>query len=198
MFIKWYLGLCFCISLFLGTFDYTNTSANQELVLHFTKAEISSVEAQQTIVKLKERLKEFGVHIVKIDSQNNSHLRIQYYSDSEITDIEAFFNVDYSDFYPSSENDNSTTDFDDESLSLDFYEIQGDGSSSQGFNGVQVETYQTKTDRLSLETFNWSSLDAYQLSKGFYQEKEALLTFQNPAKKTISFQIPQVRAGPVL
>lgn len=198
MFTKWYLGLCICISIFLGIFDYASTSANQELVLHINNTNISSVESRQTITKLKQRLKDFGVAIVKIENQNN-RIRIQYYSASALADIEAFFNSSFFDFSKlTKEKERTSNSLEYEGLSIDFSEIQQDGTPNQGINGVQVETHHSKTDRLSFTKINGFNHNYFLLSSQYYFQNEKQISFKNTLKCTFSFKIPQSRAGPHL
>jgi len=198
MLSKWYIGICICVVMFLGTFNTTTTKANQELIVHFSQTDITTTEAAEAIVQLQTALEDFGVVITHIDNQDNKHLKIQYYSAANVNEIEALLNVSHLKIdskYPFKEQQEQR---DSDGLSFDIHELKTHhNTNDNGLNGVSVSSYTSKSDRLfpvKFKTLTFSNT-TQTLPHKVCREDVSFL-YQQFTIRYIAYKIPEVRAGP--
>lgn len=86
---KWYLSAALIfIAVLGGIFGQQQTTLpNQEIVLQFTDADISSSEAQQTLAIVEQQLERIGVGYIQVSEQEDGKMVISYYSNANVESI---------------------------------------------------------------------------------------------------------------
>jgi hypothetical protein len=83
--IKLHIGILILILTILGVASRQQIAlANQEIVLQFNNIEVSSDEAQKTLLILKRQLLDLGVDNLNITEEETGILKITYYSDINV------------------------------------------------------------------------------------------------------------------
>lgn len=178
-----------------------STIANQELVLHFTHVEATSLEAETTISQLKNQLLELGVENIQVKSNQSGKLTIRYFSDLDVSTIrqslaeENISNIDLPESHlPQSEelpNDNEVA-----SYNLDIFEIQNGSDSTSGFDGCIV-VKKSESDRY-YDPNTFYAFGNIQ-NKNENSKTEVSLKIWSNIQSSIDnvlYVIPEVRAGP--
>ncbi len=170
---------------------------NQEIVLRFTKVNLTSNQAQTTLAIVKKQLQDIGVENIRVKEGKNGLLKITYYSDADIASIQKTLSLDYSAL--NHETSNIPNKDDNVRYNLDVYEIQKADDNYSGLNGKVVLEPKPKNDRTYNHTFDFSFNDISVVS-----EKENLFKVVYKVSQHISLEIeetlhiiPEVRAGPV-
>ncbi|WP_223033053.1 hypothetical protein [Hanstruepera marina] len=185
---------------FVGIVSQQQTAnANQELVLHFTNIDSSSLEAKKTISIVKRQLQDLGVDNIQVKHENQGKLVITYYSHVDVASVkqilstEKRLHLNYPQKKPVEEDPDGSKQV---NYNLDIFEIQTGNDYNPGFDGCIV-IEKTESDRYyDPNTFYASSV----LNN---QNEESLLQVSFKIWKTIgasldntSYTIPEVRAGP--
>ena len=202
--IRW-SHISFIIVLFvLGAIHQQQVSVpNQEIVLQFNDAAVSQDEAQQTILKVQEQLRALGADSITVVKDDNGNLKISYYSAVDVTDIESA--LSNSNLITESSSGKSTNDTEapfsssehQVNFSLDVYEIQ-QSTQLNGFKGKLVLESQPDNDRF-LSPNIYLVANTIDLQVKTFEDSVALKSQRNVvlAKENKSYQIPEVRAGPI-
>ena len=85
--MKWYFGALIVILTLFGVSQENLIVPNQEIVLQFSGAEVSSSQAQLAISSVKKQLETIGVSKVDIREEANGRLVISYYSDTTVANV---------------------------------------------------------------------------------------------------------------
>ena len=192
---KWYFStIIILLTLFVVNQQQVGVP-NQEIVLQFTNDEVTSLEAQNTIAIVKKQLQSIGIHDTKVVNENNGKLKITYYSDSDITIIKSVL----SNGQKITLNDSTSfpSDKDSKDYNLDVYEIQKRTDSGSGVNGKFVLQSKQGYDR-------FANPDVITYAELVYTKNtdiavKVALKINNSiavAIDTITYKIPEVRAGP--
>ncbi len=197
MHFRRYISTFIIILTVLGVVNQQQTTApNQEIVLQFVDNDSKSSYAQETIATLTKQLEKLGVENIKIHELGNS-LKITYYSSTDASSIknvlsnEQSLDVDFSSKESSFPSENSAITY-----NLDVYELQEINSNDWSFDGHVLEV-KTESDRFSNpNAFTFLSINEADDKCEYY---EVALKINNTialAIDTISYKIPEVRAGP--
>jgi len=83
-----YIGALIIVLTFLGVvYQQQNTIPNQEIVLQFTNAKVTSVDTQNTIALVKEKLQNLGANNIQVKETVEGTLKITYYSTTNVSHI---------------------------------------------------------------------------------------------------------------
>lgn len=195
---KWYLGALITILTLFGINQESLMVPNQEIVLQFSNAKISSNEAKLVISNVKKQLETIGVANVGVSKEANGRLVISYYSNTTIANVKSIlsiraFTTDYT------SNKESKSEFPKEqAYNLNVFEIQKSSDTDLGSNEKFIFELKQDYDRFSNPNF-------YVYAPGIsLTEKNIEVTVAYKLNKTIAIainniphKIPEGRAGPV-
>lgn len=199
-----YIGALIIVLTFLGVvYQQQNTIPNQEIVLQFTNAKVTSVDTQNTIALVKEKLQNLGANNIQVKETVEGTLKITYYSATNVSHIkrslseENALTLDYNLNNQEKESSNFPIENSSISYNLNVYEIQNGADADWNF--VENSTLQIKSDNERLLNPNVfvSIIQSDDKEESCY--KVAYKTFRNIALAidNSSHNIPEVRAGPI-
>ncbi|WP_142785480.1 hypothetical protein [Changchengzhania lutea] len=202
---RWCISTLIVILTLFGVVCQQQMSApNQEIILQFTDAEVTSDEAQTTFAIVKQQLRDLGADNIQVTKQPNGSLKITYYSDTDVASIKKIFSkdlnvsLDYNSNTPNKERHQAPSDNEVASYNLDVYEIQDGNNTLWGSDGKYVLEPKLKTDQF----FNPNILISVDDIEDISKNKITSVAFKVREQVTISIgdilhKIPEVRAGPV-
>lgn len=177
----------------------TPSVPNQQIVVQFSDAHITLDETENAIKAIQSKLQIIGASSIQVGQDQKGQLKITYYSDSDIHQIEkTLSNQEY--LKLALNKDNSKTfpeQKDTKDYKLNVSEIQPDQSNDWGFKGVQVSELNHKSDRFNNLDHNSSNFLIQ--AKLLDQLAKTVVRFNNNRNLVldkISYKIPEVRAGP--
>ena len=200
---KLHFGIIIVLLAFLGRFIDTPATPNQEITIQFSDANVSEIEAQNTLRDIQQKLQRIGAENLLIVKDDSGSFKIAYYSVTDAQSIEQIL-TDSSEFsfLLGVDTNNSNKNSDKDALKdykLNVSEIQKkDQKSDWDFDRVQITEHNQKSDR-----FNKLEKDVFSC---FYQpdvvQKLVKATFRFNSgvfylEEKKSYQTPEVRAGPV-
>ena len=194
---RWCISTIIFILTLFGVVNQQKLSVpNQEIVLQFTDAELTSNQVQSTIAVVKKQLQDIGVQNIRIKEGENGLLKITYYSDADVSSIQKSLTLNYS--ILNEDTSNLPNEERDLSYDLDVYEIHNADYNYSDLDGKVVLEPKPKNDRIYNPTFDASSNDIR------VSEKENLVKVAYKISHHISLEIeealhiiPEVRAGPI-
>ncbi|WP_299683912.1 hypothetical protein [uncultured Dokdonia sp.] len=195
---KWYIVVLIFILAILGISSERSSAPNQELVIQFTDAEIASDKAQHTITRVKSQLEAVGVHSIKIQELGNGTLKITYYSDVEVSEIQKIFSesVEIASSHTSDKEDAQLpSEKELKEYQLDIYEIQ----NNNDFVGSNGNVLEAKSEIIRFFTPDSYATKSKQTEAQKNKiEKIAYICYKNIATAIdeAAYKIPEVRAGP--
>ena len=192
---KWlFISLFFLLFIAFGSFQEQLTIANQEIILEFVDEKIDDEIVKITIADVEKKLNTIGATNIKFSKTKNGTLKISYYSEIAIEEIEsALSNQNRLVKNNNKENgeNNSSSDY-----SLDIYELtnQADSSNLAHKNLLEIKF---NFDRFISNDNIPSNIHA-SLNKTNYLFYTTYKAYRNITftKKEISYTEPEVRAGP--
>ncbi len=202
---EWYFRTLLIVFALLVVMQQQTVVPNQEIVLEFANAKVTSLEVQDAIATVKRQLESIGVKNARISKElRDGKLKIAYYSDADVESIKRILSNDQNVtldhvFYNQNNSDDSlpiekkSADY-----NLDVYKIQKSTDFDTDFHGVYVLEIKHKQDRASgYYTFGYvtdeNSNNTNRLLKLAKKVNDAIVI----AIDTISYKIPEVRAGPI-
>ncbi|WP_299339445.1 hypothetical protein [uncultured Psychroserpens sp.] len=199
---RWYYSILTVMFVLLAGFATKEHCAvpNQEIVLQFTNDAITSNDAKNTISIVKQQLQSVGVENIQVKEQQGGHLKITYYSDSDVDSIKAVLSeVNLLELgYLSDQNGDPQIPSDDRSLSynLDVYEIQQADDASDLGGKLALETKAEQDRFYNPNLFvPQKNVDEKELCKSvevaYKFNRTVAIAIDNSSRK-----IPEVRAGP--
>ncbi|GAA3575602.1 hypothetical protein [Snuella lapsa] len=197
---KWYFVALTIILIVLGVCQNGISGPNQEVVLKFSDANITSDEAQSAISAVKNQLHAIGIDKVHVQELSNGELKITYYSSTDVEFVkEKLFEAKALEtgYLSSNKHERSPND-DSKQYKLDVFEIHKGKEAPSGLDGKCVLNVKQDFDRFyntNLYNFN-NEIDAKDENKIV---KVAFKVCRNiaVALDTTSRNIPEVRAGPL-
>lgn len=198
---KLHFGLLVLLLAFLGTYLEHATVPNQQILIQFSKADVSSLETKNTIDAIKSKLQRSGATHIYIGSNQKGELRITYYSNADVAHIEAILSLD-EDFSVAYQQDRksskkSSTNDSANLYELNISEIQQESAPNWDFDGIRIAEHNQKVDRSSfskVNTFAHGVQSNYNANSIRVKHKAAIVI--TDAIDAISYKIPEVRAGP--
>ncbi|WP_339626745.1 hypothetical protein [uncultured Winogradskyella sp.] len=198
-----HFGLLVVLLAFLGTYLEHNVVPNQQILVQFSKTDISLIDAKNTIAAIQLKLERNGATHIQIGKNHTGDLRITYYSNADVAHIKALLSSeqDFSIAYQQNQknSDEPSNAQKDNVYKLNISEIQQGSTAHSDFDGIQVTEVNQKLDRFSASKVNTSG----QFVRPNYKLSGATLShnavsFTGDAISAFSYKIPEVRAGPWL
>lgn len=200
--IKLQFAVFISLLVFLGTYLERYTAQNQQIVIQFTDANISSEDANRTIEIVKKQLESLGVTNIQIGQHESGKLKITYYSISAIEHIQNVLSLeDKLQFnYESEQNNpnNLPVNRNAKDYELNISEIHNNSDFDWNLEAIQIAQINHKSDRYDNPKVK--------IVSGYLNLKYRNDVFNVAIKvnKTISLslerefgKIPHVRAGPI-
>ena len=195
---KWYIGALVVILTMFGISQENLMVPNQEIVLQFSNAQVSSIETDLAIANVKKQLEIIGVSKVNIHKKEDGRLIISYYSNTAIDNVkEIFFTQTHTVDYTT--NTASKHEFiENQTYNLDVFEIQESSDTGFGATGKSIFIPKQDYDRFSSPNF-YVYLEASEATN-----KKVEIAVAYKLNKTIAIainsiphKIPEGRAGPI-
>lgn len=195
-----YIGALIIVLTFLGVvYQQQNTLPNQEIVLQFSDANLTSDEAQNTIATVKQQLHDIGVDNIQLIEGENGTLKITYFSLTDVTSIKRTLSEENSlDLNLNSQN-KSKFPLSDNTINynLNVYEIHNNSDVDWNIVENSVLKVNSENDRVFNPNVYVSGINSDYKEKDI-AVKERLKVLRNIAIAidNTSYKIPEVRAGP--
>ncbi|WP_178984486.1 hypothetical protein [Winogradskyella helgolandensis] len=200
---KLHFGLLIILLAFLGTYLEQNTLPNQQIVIQFSDTDISSEDTENAIEAIQNKLQSIGVTHIQIGQSNEGQLRIIYHSNTDVDNIQnALFNVeDLNIAYDS--NQNQSDSFPEHKNSKDYElnisEIKTSNTINWDFERIQVVEVNQKTDRFVYSKTTSFGHHFHNIENHFNSSVAVMISNNTTIViDTISYIIPEVRAGPTV
>jgi hypothetical protein len=199
-----YIGALIIVLTFLGVvYQQQNTIPNQEIVLQFTDVKVTSVDTQNTIALVKEKLQNLGADNIQVKETIEGTLKITYFSTTNVSHIEKSLSEENSLSlgYNLNNQDKKSSNLPIENSSISYnlnvYEIQN--GNDVDWNFVENSILQIKSDNERLFNPNVFVSIIVSDDKEVGNYKVAYNTFRKIALAIdkASHNIPEVRAGPI-
>jgi hypothetical protein len=175
---------------------------NQEIVIQFTNAEVTTEDVQNTTANIKKQLQDLGVDNIQVKQFENGNIKITYFSDANVASIKEMFSKEENlalDFNTPHQNSNEfPSDEDTIAYNLDVYEIQDGNDVDWNLNGINIVKIDTKSDRF-FEPNSYLHISNIEYTNDDILRKQAYEAYKNIAftLNHNSKSIPEVRAGPI-
>ncbi|MGZ0016739.1 hypothetical protein [Yeosuana sp. AK3] len=200
-----YFGALLILFTLLGVYQNKNSEPNQEIVLKFSDANISSDKAQKATDLIKSQLLEIGITSIRVQNLEDGQLKISYYTKRDIESIkeilleESHIQIGYSFDNINKSNSNFPKNKKQKDYQLDVYEIHKNKDLESGLNGKFVFNPKFDYDRF----FNPKVYFLHHKINEKYLNKKVneALKIVNKIAGAIdnsTGNIPEVRAGPLV
>ena len=200
--LKMHLGFVIALFMFLGTYIEHNTTPNQQILIQFSDHQITSAEANSTVETLTSQLKELGVEKIRIGHFSNGQLKITYYSEEDVVSIQKVLleidniSLGYTSESESSDPLNSNKE---DLVKLNVSEIQNKTNNSWDFEGTEVAELNHKSDRYYFPKLKTNRSQENIVDQSLHLQSKLIVTNTfSFTKEKFAYQIPEVRAGPIL
>lgn len=200
---RWCISALIFIFSLIGVSNWQQAPVpNQEIVLRFTDAKVSSQETQRTIAIIKKQLLSIGIATIHVKKQENGSLKITYFSETDVANIKKILSEEKDlahGFIASNEDGNpikSPSPNHPKNYNLDIFEIQKQDTDS-GFSGKYAVVFKQDTNRFFNVTPTISS-NKIDFAAEVASKKKSYIFYKNTAiiLEDTSHKIPEVRAGP--
>ena len=204
MLAKKYFSALIILILLLGFYNEQTLVPNQQIELQFVDQELVAEDTRDVIQAIKQELKALGVTEIQVRAQENGILKIAYYSDAAVADIKKVLSSKgiasegESNKIPTNKKVitfEGYANFD--TFKLDVYELQTVSSQHVGAHGKYILELQKEYDKAPSPN-SFGNTNSY--LKGELKTTIALAytesTYTTILKENISYEIPDVRAGP--
>jgi hypothetical protein len=204
MIAKRYFSALIILLLFFGFSEKQVSVPNQQIELQFTNQEVVQEDTQDIILSITQQLEALGITDIQVKQQEDGILKISYYSDAAVAEIKKvlFANGIHSDGTSKEIPDNTnivkfkeygTVD----TFKLDVYELQTTSNPYAGIHGKYIIALQKDFDKSpNPNSFGHTS----SFLTGELKTTIALVYTESGYttihKENISYEIPDVRAGP--
>ncbi|WP_430412219.1 hypothetical protein [Kordia sp.] len=205
MIAKRYFSAFIILIVLLGFYKEQTPVPNQEIELQFVDQQVVIEDTQNIIEAITKQLQALGITDIQVREQENGILKISYYSEAEVAAVKK--TLSSNGIASKSESGNTPTNtnvfkFKDsgnvDTFKLDIYEIQTVSSPYVGIHGKYILALQKDYDKAPTPN---SFGHAYSYVTGEFQTIIALAytesTYTTILKESISYEIPDVRAGPL-
>ncbi|ANH60302.1 hypothetical protein I597_1387 [Dokdonia donghaensis DSW-1] len=194
---KWYLYTFIIALAILGISLEQNAVPNQEILIKFTTSQNSVHNTQDAIALVKSKLENVDVSNIKVEELADGTLKLSYYSDLDVSEIQKIFSKENSSqAYTTTSDDYPTGEAPAEYYELDIYKIQNT-SDFDGPAGHIVEPKSETTRATSFDTYAAFNNQQAREENSNTHTTYTLYRYNAIALKNIQYRIPQVRAGPI-
>ncbi|WP_420574531.1 hypothetical protein [Kordia sp.] len=204
MFAKKYLSALIILLTLLGFYKEQTPAPNQEIELQFAKNTTLSEQTEEVIQAIKEQLKALGVENIQVRQQAEGTLKIAYYSNENVTAIKEFLQAEGITSDTESGEipvDGKTIVFEEyaevDGYKIDVYELQTTVNPYTALQGKFILALQKDYDK-SPNPNSFANTNSF-ISGDFKTTIELAYTessYTAIPKENISYEIPDVRAGP--
>lgn len=199
---KLHLAILVVILAFLGTFMDQKTVPNQQIVVQFLDKSVSLEDSEEAIESIQYKLQSIGVTHIQIGQNRDGQLRITYHSDSDVSHIQdvLFKGNDFDIAYQSSQqqSDNFPREREANDYELNISEIKSGTDVNWDFEGTQVTEVNQKTDHSNqLQVNNSGKPFSVKPVNSIINVAVAANNTVVNAINQLSYEIPEVRAGPI-
>ena len=200
MIAKKYISALIILLTLLGFSKKPAPAPNQEIELQFADQATVIENTDDLIQAIKKQLEALGVTSIQVRQQEEGILKISYYSDENVAEIKRILSTNgiTSEEIPGSEKAVTFQDGGNlESYKIDVYELQTASNSYAGIHGKYILALQKDYDKApspnSFANANSFQAAAHKVTIALaYTES----TYTAIPKENISYEIPDVRAGP--
>ena len=200
---KWYLSTLVVILTFLGFSQEQIDVPNQEIVVQFSDDAVTMDAAQNAIAIVKKQLKDIGVDKVHVHESADGRLKISYYSDIDIAGVQEIFSnegssaFDYTALNQHQKPVRFPSEEKKQGYKLNITEIQKSFDAESDFDGILVELLpdhdRSVNPKVFFTTPEINTKEQHRIDKiAFIIQRRIALAID-----THSYNIPEVRAGPV-
>ena len=194
--LKKYIGLLlFAMTLLLVSQQNVNVP-NQEIIVQFSDVELSSDAVQNTLSSVKTDLETIGVSEIQVSVNDESSLKITYYSK---LDSELIKNLLTNKGYSSSKKSSDENNHDDSiAYNLDVFDIRKPNHTKGDFQGIVLDL-KSESDRFQNPKKYKPSLIYNSKESKFVETETSAISFSfELAIQDTSRKIPESRAGPLV
>lgn len=201
---KWYLSTLVLILTFLGFSQEPIDVPNQEIVVQFTDDAVTNVAAQNAIAIVKKQLEDIGVDTIHVHESTDGRLTISYYSDIDIAGVKEIFSeeqklaLDYTSFNQDEVPNQFPSEEGAQWYKLNITEIQKSFDATSDFDGILVQALPDFDRPVNTKVFfaaaNLNTEEQTRIDNIAFSIQRSIAL----AIDTRSYNIPEVRAGPVL
>ncbi len=204
---KWYFRTLIAVLAMLIVIQQNAVVPNQEIVLEFDDAEVTSLEAQNAIEIVKKQLQSIGAVNTRISKElKNGKLKISYYSDEDVECIKKILSeessIEDNHIANSNEgNDKLPLDKNTTNYNFDVYEIQKSTDFDTDFNGKLVLEIKQKQDKQNYKNDSYDFTSIIEITNDFEKRSKVKQKVHSAIVLAIdntSYKIPEVRAGPTV
>lgn len=199
--IKLHFGIAIILLAFLATFLEKTAVPNQQIVIQFSDANISSQDAESTITIVKEQLQRIGVTNIQIGQNVDGKLRITYYSDADVERIQNILSNEDRFKLAYQSRSNPSEDFPEnrnlKNFELNISEFHNHSDIDSGFEGIQIVERSQKRD--GLDELKVNPTVANLKVEHPHNLVKVVIQINNTVHQkidNITYKIPEVRAGP--
>lgn len=196
---KWYISALVVILAFLGgivTQEHIS-KPNQEIVLQFTSATVTSDEANAAITAITEQLQIAGVRNLQVTENQNGQLKIVYFSNTDISGIKDILSNEVPIGFEEEIPVQTPSEKQDIGYNLDVFEIQSNPDADLKFEGT-LGSHQKESQELILSSNVFANVNVDVFSIAKHYKRNLSLDYKNNsiAFNQMAHKIPEVRAGP--
>ena len=197
---KWFYGVLFILLAALGVKMDSDMLSNQEIVVRFIEDGFSQDKAEQAISEVKSQLQEVGVENIQIRELKDGGLKITYFSDMEVSEIQLVLSgADLCVQDPAKGPLDIPVNDSEQSASfvLNVSEIHANSQSDLDIEGVPVVVNQIKEHLNTLNSVG--NIEVFDLSQLYKVNETKLLVSSATARfqSQYFYLLPEVRAGPL-
>ncbi|MEM6721616.1 MAG: hypothetical protein AAF611_19975 [Bacteroidota bacterium] len=201
---KYFSALILLIALF-GFYKEQTPAPNQEIELQFTDSVVVAQDASEIITTIKKQLEALGVENIQVREHTEQTLKIAYFSQEEVDAVKELLienglsTTDESTESPTEDNNvylQSAANVD--SFKIDIYELKSASDSYVGAHGKFILDLHKEYDK-SPTPNSFANTNTYFSGEHNTIAIEFTYTTTNYTvipKENISYEIPDVRAGP--
>lgn len=203
---KWYFSIALLFITVLGAVlgQQKSSLPNQEIVLQFADAEVSSHEAHHTISILEQQLQSIGIVDIQVSEQEEGKLVISYYSDTNVESIKKLLS-DQEELAIGVVSSDKTklplplpSKEDAFRYNLDVYEISTGQYSYADLGGSYAVEFKSGADRFLNPNFHVPVEGAaFVRNEAFFKAQVTPIHPIQVIRDYRSHEIPEVRAGPL-
>jgi citrate lyase gamma subunit len=206
MFAKRYISAFIILLTLLGFYKEQTPAPNQEIDLQFTDSIVLSQETEEVIEAIKQELQTLGVTNIQVRQHSSKALKIAYYSQEDVAAIKeiliakGFTSDKETPQLPSEETSKVFQTYANiDQYKLDVYELQTASDIFIGVHGKYILDLEKEYDK-SPTTNSFANTNANYTGDAQIILLQLTYTTSNYTSiltETISYEIPDVRAGPV-
>ncbi|WP_298352090.1 hypothetical protein [uncultured Dokdonia sp.] len=193
---KWYLYTFIIALAILGISLEQNTVPNQEILIKFATSQNNVHNTQDAIALVKSKLENVDVSNIKVEKLIDGTLKLSYYSDLEVSEIQEIFSETNNSQAYTTTPDHYPTDDGADYYKLDIYKIR-DTSDFDGPAGHIIEPKSETTRATSFDTYAAFNNQQVREENSNTHTTYTLYRYNAIALENIQYRIPQVRAGPI-